>query len=203
MSRTLLLSFTLCFVGAVACSDQHLTSPLTLNQSSARNLAIERGKANLWKGSCAGNVRFVDATHLDIRGTCQFAHVGRVTFTIQQELTFGQVITYSGKTTYTALNGDEFYTTHVGIATPTPDGLGVSLAGTETALGGTGRFAGASGSATITGMSFLFGPKAGTGFYDLLGTLSFDRTKGEDSGDHDTLQPLALIVTRDLSMRRR
>ena len=126
-------------------------------------------------------MRFVDPTHLAIRGTYQFAHIGRVSFTIQQELTFfGQVITYSGTTTYTAPNGDEFYTTHVGIATPTPDGLGVSLAGTETAVGGTGRFAGASGSATITGLSFLSGPKAGTGSYDLLGTLSFDRTQSED-----------------------
>jgi hypothetical protein len=123
-------------------------------------------------------VRFVDATHLDIRGACQFAHIGRVTSTIQQELTFGPggKIAYSGKTTYTAPNGDEFNTSHVGIATPTLDGLGVSLAGTETALGGTGRFVGASGSATVTGMSFLFGPRAGTGSYDLLGTLSFDRT---------------------------
>jgi len=68
----------------------------------------------------------------------------------------------------------------VGIATPTPDGLGVSLAGTETAVGGTGRFAGASGSAAITGLSFLSGPKAGTGSYDLLGTLSFDRTQTEN-----------------------
>lgn len=181
MSRTLLLSFTLCLVGAVACSDQHLTSTLTLRESSARNLAMERGKAKSWKGSCAGDVRFVDPTHLAISGTCQFAHVGRVTFTIEQELTFGQVITYSGKTTYTAPNGDEFYTTHVGIATPTPDGLGVSLAGTETAVGGTGRFAGASGSATITGLSFLFGPKAGTGSYDLLGTLSFDRKQARST----------------------
>jgi hypothetical protein len=137
---------------------------------------MERDQARSWKGSCAGNVRFVDATHLDIRGTCQFAHVGRVTFTIQQELTFGPMITFSGTTTYTAPNGDEFNTSHVGIATPTLDGLGVSLAGTETALGGTGRFVGASGSATVTGMSFLFGPRAGTGSYDLLGTLSFDRT---------------------------
>jgi endonuclease/exonuclease/phosphatase family metal-dependent hydrolase len=98
-----------------------------------------------------------------------------VSFVIHQELDFGQTIAFSGSTTYTAPNGDQLYTTHTGIATPTPDGLGVTLAGTETAAGGTGRFAGASGSAAITGTSFLAGPNAGTGSYDLLGTISFDQ----------------------------
>jgi hypothetical protein len=121
-------------------------------------------------------VQFVAPTQLEIHGTCAFAHIGRVEVAIQQQLTFGEVITFAGTSTYTAPNGDVLRTSHTGIATPTADGLGVTLAGTETAVSGTGRFAGASGSAAITGTSFLFGPNAGTGSYQLLGTIVYSRS---------------------------
>lgn len=189
MSRALRFALSLFLIGPLACSDQSLTSPATRAPLSAREPEMEGGQAQSWKGSCAGDVRFQDATHLEILGTCQFAHVGRVTFVIHQELTFAQVITYAGTTTYTASSGDEFRTTHSGIATPTADGLGVTLAGTETAVSGTGRFAGASGSAAITGTSFLSGPRAGTGSFDLLGTLSFSPRQLVDRERDLTLTP--------------
>jgi hypothetical protein len=173
MSGPLRFVFPLVLLGLLACSDQRLTAPLTPSRSPARDLVMGGGQAQSWDGSCAGSTHFLDATHLQIQGTCQFAHVGRLTSIIEQELTFGQVITYSGTTIYTAPNGDELHTAHSGIATPTADGLAVTLAGTETAVNGTGRFSGAVGSAAMTGMSFLVGPLAGTGSYDLLGRLSF------------------------------
>src|SRR5438105_9543071 len=184
MSRALRFTLPLLLIGPVACSDQHLTSPIAVNQF-ARELEIARDGTESWKGGCAGEVQFQDATHLVITGRCQFEHIGRVQFVIHQELRFGQVITYSGTTTYTAPSGDELHTTHTGIATPTADGSGVTLAGTETAISGTGRFAGASGSAAITGISFLSGPRAGTGSYDLLGTISFGTRVGEDRGERE------------------
>ena len=163
MSACLRFACSLMLLGFFACSDQRLTAPLTPSQSPARDLMMGGGQAQSWDGNCAGSTHFLDATHLQIQGSCQFAHVGRVTFRIEQELSLGAVIAYLGTATYTAPNGDELHTSHSGIATPTADGLAVTLAGTETAVNGTGRFSGAVGSAAMTGVSFLSGPRAGTG----------------------------------------
>jgi len=75
--------------------------------------------------------------------------------------------------TYTAANGDLLLTANTGTVLPTGDGTGVLLSGVETAIGGTGRFARAAGSATVAGTAFLAGPAAGTGTITIEGTLRY------------------------------
>ena len=186
MSRTLLLLSLVSVAGAMACSDQHPTAvPSGVRQLSAPvsapDFSRRASEAKPWKGRCNGDFVFTSQTTLLITGVCQMAHMGRTTFVIHQTLVFGPVTSFTGASTYTAANGDQLRTTHSGTATPTSDGTAVILAGTETAIGGTGRFASATGSATLTGMSFLAGPRHNTGFYQLRGTLSFDRTKDEEA----------------------
>ena len=74
-------------------------------------------------------------------------------------------------TTYTAANGDELYTRWDGqvISPPGPD---IVFVGTETYLGGTGRFAGASGSSWLEGTSYLAG-STGPGEYTTDGSITF------------------------------
>ncbi len=80
-------------------------------------------------------------------------------------------ITYVNTATYTAPNGDELRTTNVGVAIPDADGL--TLAGTETAVGGTGRFADATGTATLAGSVMFTSQTTTIGGYSLDGRLSF------------------------------
>ena len=70
--------------------------------------------------------------------------------------------------TYTAANGDELHSTNAGFATPTATGL--DLSGIETAVGGTGRFAGASGQATFSGTASL---ATNTGAFSFEGTVAY------------------------------
>ncbi len=184
MSRTLLLLSVVSVAGAIACSDQHPTAaPSGVRQLSAPastpDFSRRESEAKPWNGRCNGDF-VLSQTTLHITGVCHFARIGRMTFVIDQTLVFGSVIHFTGASTYTATNGDQLFTRHSGTATPTSDGTAVILAGTETAIGGTGRFAGATGSATLTGMSFLAGPRQNTGFFRLHGTLSFDRMDDEE-----------------------
>jgi hypothetical protein len=87
---------------------------------------------------------------LRITGTGQSTHLGRGTFVAlsTMNLTTPPPFSIGGTTTFYAANGDEFYTSFTGTATPIGDGrLEVEM--THEITGGTGRFANASG--TITG----------------------------------------------------
>jgi hypothetical protein len=75
----------------------------------------------------------------------------------------------SGKCTWYAENGDEFYSDFAGTATPGTDGT-ITVAMTHTITGGTGKFSHASG--TIEGKT-IFDPKKPTGSIESKGTISF------------------------------
>lgn len=76
-------------------------------------------------------------------GTCQFSHLGRTQLegVLEIDLATG---TQRGERTLTAANGDELYMVVVGTSAPSGPGL-VSFQATYTLLGGTGRFANATG----------------------------------------------------------
>ncbi len=110
---------------------------------------------------------------LTIAYDCRLTHLGRTTGLVTQTVTFGpggvgQIV---NSTTYTAANGDQLFATFVGTGTPTADGF--VLDGTETYTGGTGRFAGASGSADLDGTARFTGPASGVGAFDVRGTLAY------------------------------
>ena len=92
-------------------------------------------------------------------------------------MTFTQIIDDAGGFTssdmvYLARNGDKLYATLVGQVT-SPPGANVSFVGTETFTGGTGRFAGVSGSSEFTGTAVLDEVGGGTGRYSSLGTIRY------------------------------
>ena len=102
---------------------------------------------------------------------CQLQHLGHTTATATETGTAmagGSSVT--GTAVFTAANGDQLVTTFSGLATfPDQNGI-VTFNGTDTATGGTGRFAGASGSLTRATRVNVF---LGTGQFVLEGTLSY------------------------------
>ena len=78
-------------------------------------------------------------------GTGTATHLGRFTIVSDAAIDFG---TFTGlvQSTLTAANGDVLYATVTTKASPNPDGVTLNVVETATITGGTGRFAGATGS---------------------------------------------------------
>jgi len=133
--------------------------------------ALAPASANLvtrpWEGSCTGTgIRRADNITLDITGDCHLSHLG-LTTTVGVE-TLGRPL--RAVHTFTTANGDLLYTTTVGQATLKPDFSGVMFSNIETVVGGTGRFANASGTATRIGQSNF---SDGSGTWEIKGTLTY------------------------------
>jgi len=102
---------------------------------------------------------------------CQLQHLGRTTVTATEAGTATPSgPTLIGAAIYTAANGDQLFTTYSGTATfPNQNGI-VTVSATETVTGGTGRFAGASGSLRRVGSVSVI---LLNGQLELTGTLSY------------------------------
>jgi hypothetical protein len=108
--------------------------------------------------------------HLHIDELCQLLHLGRAIGSAEETVTStatGPVFTNS--TTYTAANGDRLFVTFSGTGTVPVDGV-VSFSGTETVTGGTGRFAGASGSLDRAGTVSIL---TLTGEFETSGAITY------------------------------
>jgi hypothetical protein len=86
-------------------------------------------------------------------GTCQLSHLGRTSFAGVLELNVATG-TQRGERTLTAANGDVLRLVSVGTSTPSGPGL-VSFVATFTFVGGTGRFANATGEGRAEGTANL------------------------------------------------
>ena len=86
-------------------------------------------------------------------GTCELTHLGRAALYGELEINFATG-TQSGWRTLTAANGDELYLAVTGRNAGAVGGL-VTIDAQLTIVGGTGRFAGATGSARGTGTANL------------------------------------------------
>ncbi|CAA9312915.1 MAG: hypothetical protein AVDCRST_MAG68-1356 [uncultured Gemmatimonadetes bacterium] len=86
-------------------------------------------------------------------GTCQLAHLGRVDLRSEQTINFAAG-TQSGERTLTAANGDILRAVHTGTSRLAGPGQ-VRFAATLRFVGGTGRFAGATGTARAEGTAHL------------------------------------------------
>ena len=82
-------------------------------------------------------------------GTCQLSHLGRAVLHSVQDIDFAAGTQVSVELTFTAANGDVLRAANVGASAPS--GPGVRFRGTTTFIGGTGRFAGATGEARLEG----------------------------------------------------
>ncbi len=174
--RNLAAFATVFAVTLAGCSGDTITDAPD-NSLQPRSLSASASVDRPWKGKCDVDAVFTSATTLLITGTCQLAHLGRSSVVLIQTIgapdpTTG-VIAFTNTGTYTAANGDQLFTTTVGVAIPNASGTGLILSGVETAVGGTGRFEGASGTATLTGEVFFTGPSSTTGSYSLSGRLEY------------------------------
>lgn len=107
---------------------------------------------------------------IDITGECNLKHLGRTAMHAIQIINV-ETGDLTNSTTYTAANGDELFTSFVGTSSPPPD---VVFQGTETYVGGTGRFEGATGSSELEGtatVDLITG--SGTGEYTSKGTITY------------------------------
>ncbi len=102
-------------------------------------------------------------------GTCQLSHLGRTRYEGVLELDL-VARTQRGERTLTAANGDELYMSVVGTSSPGGPGL-VSFTATFTIVGGTGRFAKATGQGVANGTANLTTSKTAVA---LDGWVSYD-----------------------------
>jgi len=80
-------------------------------------------------------------------GTGNATHLGLFTVTWEVEIDFSLEIPMAiGSGVFTAANGDRLFTDMIGLGTPTEDPDVISIVEVQTITGGTGRFAGATGS---------------------------------------------------------
>jgi hypothetical protein len=86
-------------------------------------------------------------------GTCWFSHLGITALSGVQDINFAAG-TQSGERTFTAANGDVLRATHAGRSGPRGPGL-IGFTTTITFVGGTGRFANATGQMTGEGTANL------------------------------------------------
>jgi hypothetical protein len=82
-------------------------------------------------------------------GTCQLSHLGRVSLRTEAEINLATGVQVAA-VTFTAANGDRLRVSSVGTGTPTGTTT-VHFIGTATIVGGTGRFASATGEMAVEG----------------------------------------------------
>jgi hypothetical protein len=175
MRRALIpLLLPLALVSGACATD----SPAGPDESAALagHLAVVEPKPRPAGGSCVTTVApagfaFPYLT-ITIDGVCNLRHLGRATMRATQviDVTTGL---FSNETTYTAANGDELYTTFAGVSTSPPGSLDVTFDGTETFVGGTGRFGPATGTTVAEGSATLAPDQSGVGEYSMEGWITF------------------------------
>lgn len=148
----LLLTLIACAGGAPA-----VTAP-DASAATDMSAAAEASAARPIKGHC--ELTFnppplpLPPVHRQIdTGTCWFSHLGRTALYGVQDIDFAAG-TQSGERTFTAANGDVLRAVHAGKSAPSGPGL-VGFVTTITFVGGTGRFANATGQMTGAGTANL------------------------------------------------
>src|SRR3954469_19997423 len=148
--------------------------PVAIAALAALPAAATAGGGLPMAGNCATTFTVGGTGAISITGSCVLTHLGRTTYRATQIVTpnaDGTVhIAVDG--IYTAANGDELH----GVISGTGSfggGSSVSYTTTETFVGGTGRFAHASGAVTDTGIATFTSATAGLSTYSMLGSISY------------------------------
>ncbi|MEO6525861.1 MAG: hypothetical protein ABIP93_04495 [Gemmatimonadaceae bacterium] len=171
-ARRPLLVSTIALLSACAGDSPTMPSSSLSSASLAANRSAGALATRAMGGTCTttlvADFSVPGVLRLQIAGECRLEHLGRTTMTAVQTVSLvdGSAQNF---TTYTAANGDELYTRWDGqvISPPGPEAVFV---GTETYVGGTGRFAGASGSSWLEGTATLIGL---TGEYTTKGSITY------------------------------
>ena len=162
-----------------ACSPDEAIAPGGMQARSPARAASVATLVRPLDGHCATTFGFLapvpgqapDVQRLRFDGTCQLSHFGRTAVQADQVVTFGASgSTVTNTASYTAANGDVLRATYSATGT-FPDAAGqVCFSGVETYVGGTGRFADATGASHLEGCASVV---TFTGAYDLEGTIAY------------------------------
>jgi hypothetical protein len=142
--------FTLCVLTA-GCGSQTLesgTSPSAVSLTPT-SLPAQRSAELPFKGTLAGTTSAIvtpPTLEIDLVGSGQSAQLGQFTTRSAHFGTLGVPVS-TGTWDFTAANGDELFTTITSTAEPT--GAQAIVTSIATIVGGTGRFAGATGTFTV------------------------------------------------------
>ena len=176
--RIAIVAGTLLALGA--CSELPPTAPTApaLANTSASTTAVAASPIRPFGGRCDTFITILqplagdppNLLRLHIEYLCQLQHLGRTTAIAEQIVTFTGPTTAiaSNTTTYTAANGDQLFASWTG--TSVNDGPLVTFSGPELYTGGTGRFAGVSGSSSISGSASFV---TNIGQFTSAGTVSY------------------------------
>src|SRR5688572_19379907 len=118
--------------------------------------------------------------HVTVDGEGQASHMGRTRASTTNQIV--NLLAGTGTATYTltAANGDTVIV-DMTVTTEFPSATHVTFAGPYVVIGGTGRFAGATGSGWISGSATFTGPSDGVGAFALDGVIS-SRGANADEG---------------------
>jgi hypothetical protein len=114
----------------------------------------------------------VPFANVHVVGEGQASYLGQSATETTDQLV--NLITGAGTATYkfTGADGAELHIAFVFQTVPLPSQPGVSLPGTWTVVGGTGRFAGVTGSGIVDGTVIFISQTTGLGHFTMNGTLS-------------------------------
>ena len=160
-------------IGLAACTATDQPTATVVDQASVA-LGVNRGRS--FSGRCATAfapptlppppiIRQVDD------GECQLSQLGRTVAHIVQDINIVAGTQQSVEITLTAANGDVLRAATVG--TNAPNGSGVAFQAIMTFAGGTGRFADATGQATVVGSANF---QTNTASFVLDGEIAYGNT---------------------------
>jgi hypothetical protein len=139
--------------------------------------ALDRARTTPVAGECRTTYQLTDfvpneqepvsATYHNT-GTCQLSHLGATAFANSGTIEFAGPVHGSGGFTMTAANGDSLVGLEETDFGPFDENGGFGINGTRFVTGGTGRFAGAHATLTVTGVG-----STGTSQQYLTGRLAF------------------------------
>ena len=111
--------------------------------------------------------------HIAVVGEGNGTHLGKATAVTNDQVVNLVTGVSSATYTFTAANGDTVVLEMDFQSSPVdPISGGVTFEGTYAVTGGTGRFAGATGSGTLIGSAVFTGPNNGVGSFTVTGTIS-------------------------------
>lgn len=174
MSRSLSSLLISTVLLAAACAGDGSTEP-----EAGADISAKSGVSSATRpasGECATTFAPSDFTYplltIRIDGTCNLLHAGRASLHAIQiiDVTDGG---FTNVSTYVAADGDEIHTRFAGTPTSPPGSPDVTFVGEETYIGGTGRFAGASGRSGAEGSATLSPDQSGVGAYRVKGWITY------------------------------
>ena len=172
---------------ATACSGDTPIGParnVTVSANRSQSSGNHETKDRPIKGSCDAavvSVQPLSATTARevVAGPCLISHLGKTTIYLRQIIDFTTLIGTSEEVTFTAANGDVLRATAITRGTPTGP-TSFSLAGTFIFIGGTGRFANATGRAEFVGSADF---ATGRALLTMRGRITYDANDGNDAND--------------------